>query len=688
MNFANDLDLKRSYISKGEHDLASAFLVPALKGTKRYMRSVGFFSSGVFEAIMDGIIALARNGGTIQIVASPRLSEDDIAAINAGYKEQGSIVNAAFSRDFLDAISLFDDDKLQLLATLVARGILDIKIAVVDSSGAYHDKLGILEDFEGNKIVFYGSANSSLNGYQNNYEKIRVVRSWISGEVDSVNDELEEFASLWEATNEFVKVYSFRDSARKCILQIIEQRQSGMSGGGKSAPIKLRDYQERAIQSWVDNGYHGFYVMATGTGKTWTAIYSSKELLKGHLATIVICAPYKHLVKQWMYDVEKAYSDARIILVSSENPMWEQQLTQAIISKKYNKDEQIIVISTIASFQMPRFSATIQKDKSEKLLIVDEAHRFTNRPDSIKEQYAYLLGLSATPHSGASAQKGKELLAFFGGQVFNLPIEEALNRKYLVPYYYRPIFVNATADEEQQFQYYSRRILSCFNKAGICINLDLLVKSLRSRLRVISMANEKQEKLNDFIDTVLAHDTNHFIVYCGDGRLFDNDVGAEIRHIQSVKKALYEHDVKASQFTATESMEDRMQLVDAFNKGEISALAAIRCLDEGIDIPSIKSALILSSNDDYREFVQRRGRILRRYDRKEDATIYDIVVLPSHDTSAWAKIELRRFLEYAKLSKNWPELEPVLESLLQQYDLSIDDIDVYDYEDVEEETDE
>lgn len=126
--------------------------------------------------------------------------------------------------------------------------------------------------------------------------------------------------------------------------------------------------------------------------------------------------------------------------------------------------------------------------------------------------------------------------------------------------------------------------------------------------------------------------------------------------------------------------------MDAFNKGDITALAAIRCLDEGINIPSIKGALILSSNDDYREFVQRRGRILRLYDNKEFANIYDVIVLPSQEMDNWAKIEFRRFYEYAKLALNWRDLEPELESHLAYYGLETDDIDVFDYEDEMEAT--
>ena len=291
---------------------------------------------------------------------------------------------------------------------------------------------------------------------------------------------------MWNGLNPYVKVIGYKESAKTHIIEIIERRKNGTSAGA-SAPIKLRDYQEEAINAWVNNDYHGFYVMATGTGKTWTAIYSAKKLLESHAAMIVICAPYKHLVRQWADDVEKAFPQAHLIMVSSENPAWEQQISQEIIRKQYSKDDQIIVISTIASFKMPRFMATINKSKDEKLLIVDEAHRFTDRPDVLKTTFKYMLGLSATPYSGRTPQKGLELMAWFGGQVFNLPIEIALERGFLVPYNYYPIYVYASEDEEGKFRYHTQKILSCF-KNNRCINPDLLVKSLRNRLRVISMA--------------------------------------------------------------------------------------------------------------------------------------------------------------------------------------------------------
>ena len=675
-----DLDIKKSYTSCGDENIAKSFLVPALKYTKCYQRSVGFFSSSVLEPIMDGIIALYRNGGHIQLIASPRLSEEDIEAIQKGYQKRDELIRNAFSKDFESSIETFDDAKLRLLIDLIAKGTLDIKIAVTDSSGMYHDKFGILEDFNGESVVFYGSANSSINGYQNNYEKIRTVKSWIYSDAESVADERAEFQALWNGTHPFVKVYSYQESAKAHLLKVLEKRAQKTAETNVVEPIELRDYQKMAIRAWKENNYRGFYVMATGTGKTWTAIISAWELIREHPAMVVICAPYKHLVRQWKDDVEKAFPDAKIIMVSSENPQWEQQISHEIIRKRYSPNTQIIIISTIVSFNKPRFLSAIGKSKEEKLLIVDEAHRFTDRSEELKNRIRYMLGLSATPFSGSSAQRGLELMQFFGGQVFNLPIEDALERGFLVPYRYYPIYLSATEEEEAKFKYHTQKILSCFRN-NRCINPDQLVKSLRNRLRVISMAEEKTAFIDQIISRIKEKD--HFVVYCGDGRLFDQNSGEELRHIQSVKRVLTAHGFKSSQFTASENMADRMELVDAFNKGEISALAAIRCLDEGINIPSIKSALILSSNDDYREFVQRRGRILRRYGDKQVANIYDVIVLPSGDLQAWAKIELRRFREYAHLALNWDELEPELMSHLSMFGISEEDIDVYDYEDME-----
>lgn len=677
-----DLEIKSSYISYGESSIASALINPALKLAKSYKRSVGFFSSSVFNTIINGVVALVRNGGSIRLICGPELSYEDEHAIEMGYEMKEKIVRGAFLKSFDKELNKFTDRNLNLLLELIAKGYLEIQLAVTEGDGIYHDKLGIIEDLEGNKIVFYGSPNSSEYAYKKNYEKVRVTTSWQPGSKEAIEDESAEFDALWEHINPYVQVYSFTKDAKKYVERKVEDRKLNPSRNANE--IVLRDYQEEAIEAWVNNDYHGFYVMATGTGKTWTAIYSAKELMKKHPCMLVICAPYKHLIKQWVSDLEIVFPKARIIMVSSENPHWEEQLKEEIIRAKYDKDNQIIVVSTIMSFSMERFDLLMQKSTSEKLLIVDEAHRFKKFEEELRtKRYKYMLGLSATPSNGKNPDFEKQLLEFFGGKVFDLPIEKALERGFLVPYNYYPIFIDATYEEENQFDYYSKKMATCFVN-GKCVDIDSLVKYSRSRLRVISMASEKETRIEEILGNI--KEKQHFVVYCGDGRLYDSDRQEEIRHIQFVKARLAARGFKPSQFTATENMSKRMQLVEGFNKGELDSLVAIRCLDEGINIPSIKGALILASNDDYREFVQRRGRILRLYNKKNFANIYDVIVLPSGATPGMAAIEFRRFYEYAKLAINADENIRILNQYLNMYGIPWEDIVKFD--NVEEDMDE
>ncbi len=667
------INLKHSYISYGESNIVNSVISPSLKVSNMYKRSVGFFSSSVFNQLTDSIVEFVRNGGHICLICGMQLSQEDKAAIEAGYKHRKQVIEENFVERFRKELDDLSDSNVRLLEELIAKDFMDIKLAMTKAgSGIYHDKLGIFEDSDGNKIVFYGSPNSTGPAYSDNYEKIRIAVSWKEGYKDIVEEESREFDSLWNATNPYVDVYEFTEK----VAHIISAQKVDKQGvSNKNKGITLRDYQKQAIQSWVDNKFHGFYEMATGTGKTWTAIFSAKILLKVCQAMIVICAPYKHLVKQWKEDVEKVFPDAKIIMVSSENSGWENQIVNEIISNKYNKKNQIVIISTIKSFMTERFDKAISKSKQDKLLIVDEAHRFKKFEINTPEiKYKYMLGLSATPGNGKNQDFVDQLLDFFGGKVFELPIEKALNMKYLVPYNYYPIFVHASYNEEKKFEEISGKMAACF-KNGVCVDPDNLVKLSRTRLRTIAMAQEKIDRIEEILDEV--NEKDHFVIYCGDGKLFDESGVDGVKHIQFIKAVLDKRGKKACQFTASENMDKRMDLVDGFNRGEFDSLVAIRCLDEGINIPSIHGALILASNDDYREFVQRRGRILRLYEDKEFANIYDVIVLPSTGTPNWAAIELRRFYEYARLSINVEDNTRLLESLLNEYGLEIEEINVF-----------
>jgi superfamily II DNA or RNA helicase len=670
-----DIPIRLSYKSKGEENLLDAFLIPALRQSVSYKRSVGFFSSTVFEIIGVGITQLIDNGGSIQIICSPELREEDIEAIHLGIKMKKAVAEQSVLEDLEKCLDAVSDENLKMLIELIKNDQLNIMVVEVDDKlGIYHDKIGIIKDSDGNKVLFIGSPNESKNAYCGNYEKIRISVSWNENDIARIQDDEEEFDDIWNGTHEFISGVDCTSLVGRKLKQELYKRKSAVKEISKEG-VNLRTYQKEAIKAWLDNNKHGFFVMATGTGKTWTAIYAALEVIKQENIFLAICAPYKHLVRQWYEDVHKVLPDNQIIMVSSENNDWEKQLLDAIYNSKYLNGGTVIAISTIVSFNLKKFERVVSKTKMKRMLIVDEAHRFKNTSEQIQKKYAYMLGLSATPFSKKNDEIGESLMNFFGGQVYNLPIEYAIEHNYLVQYNYFPIYVNATYEEERNFERYTSLMASCFRN-NICIDLENLAKYKRGRLRVISMAQEKIDKISWILDHI--KEKNHFIVYCGDGRLFDGNADEGKKYIQYVQEILKDRGLKVNQFTAEENMKERMQLVNSFNKGMIDSLVAIRCLDEGINIPSIEGALLLSSNDDYREFVQRRGRILRTYineytgQRKKESNIYDVVVLPSDKMSNFALIELRRFYEYARLAKNAEKCIQELEDLAIRYGLDME----------------
>lgn len=674
MNF-KDFDINISYKSVGE-DSFSDIINPLLSCSKVYKRSVGFFSSSALNFIGDGILTMAKNGGHIYLVTSPKLSEEDVLAIQQGYDAR-EIVKNQFVKEVKNTLLELSDDNAKILYLLIKEDIVDIKI-VLKQGGIYHDKLAILEDFSGNVIACAGSNNESANGYNSNYEKIRVYKSWLDYD-GRIHDETSEFNSIWNNENEELQVFDFMDAFKSELIEKVEH--TGIYSR-KKIKYKMRPYQEEAKTNWNNNNHTGFFVMATGTGKTITSLYTIKDIITRENVFTVIAVPYKHLVSQWKEDAKEFFPDAHIVCVHGEVKDAETKIYASYLSSKESY-KPIIVITTIKSFFLEKYVKLYDKIEYKKLLIVDEAHNFYNSiSDELSSKYVYKLGLSATPVFGNDEGKTKILLNWFGGKVIDFPIEKAIG-KYLVNYEYHPMFVYATEDDESKFAKYTQMMLSAFDpKTNTIIDEEKFTIGYRGRLKAISMAEEKLTNLPKIFNEI--EDKDHTIIYCSDGKVSTEK--EEIRHLEHVLSLINNSilplgpTVKASKFTASEDISTRLQLIDNFNKGEINYLVAIRCLDEGINIPSIKSALILSSNDNYREFVQRRGRILRLYTdpdthkEKQKADIYDVIVLPSTENKSFIEIELRRYYEYSRLALNSSDLNEKLEELLNSYNLTKKDI--------------
>jgi len=683
-----DLTFRHSYSVGVGKDITNDFLIPALNESESYKRSVGYFSCNSLLHLSKGINGLVENDGKLQVITSPNLTEDDLELLDAAYDERLKQLTEIIARQIKNETINVKLKTLDDIKTMIKHNILEIKIVMRKDLGLFHDKVGILSDSSNNKVCFVGSVNETFAGYTANYEKIRVFTNWSSeADHERIEDEENEFDQIWEGTHDSIETYDFPEALKWKVIKkiddnrhiILEDKESHEGPTYQEEPVTLRDYQKEAKEAWKVHGFNGFYEMATGTGKTWTALFSVKDLLEQDpTVTIIIVAPYKHLIEQWYTDVVKLYQDIDMVRVSSDFPGWEDKLRAKINLNRYSDSQKpLIVLVTQSSFGLTRFRKLIKRVSTTKLLLVDEAHRFYNLTKKKDLSFDYKLGLSATPHFN-NREKTRELVDYFGGVVFKYTLEDALG-KHLVHYNYIPFYVHLTHEEEVRFKKVQGQIASSFRGGKLIKDVDTLTKYLRRRNAILARAEEKEEKRLQFINRIQDH--SHLIVYCGDGIVNVDGKEGGLRYIDQVTRELHENDFRVHKFTSTETLKERIEMIEDFTHEKIDVLAAIRCLDEGVNIPAIKSALILASNNDTREFIQRRGRILRKFEGKDIANIYDVIVLPNDSNyKAVAQYELKRYYEYARLAQNQADLMNKLDELMFQYDLDMEDLHVEEYD--------
>jgi len=692
-----DLDIKVEYRSK-HIDIATNFYIPLLTEACIYKRAVAYFSSSSLLEISVGICNLAKRRGKIKLITSPCLSEEDIEAIKKGYAKRDEIIKKALLSKLEEAKDDFERDRLDLLANLIATNVLEIKIILIDGGiGIFHEKLGIIEDDFGNKVAFSGSMNESETAFKKNYETIDVFCNWkIGDEASRFEKKFEAFKNLWvgndagviiidfpELSQEIIKKYKrkeqpdFSIDQREYLSCSIEKKRGEVLEVKIPNEYKLRDYQEEAIEKWVENGYRGIFDMATGTGKTLTAlgaIARISENLKGKLGVIIVC-PFQHLVEQWVEDIVKFNIKPIIGYSYSPQKNWKNRLKLAVQTLKYDGISSFFCfICTNATFSNEEIQKLFKKIKKPLLLIVDEAHNLgaTNIRKTLTEQYTYRLALSATFDRHMDEEGTSILYNFFGKKIIEYSLGRAIEEKMLTPYDYYPIVVYLTERELNEYNELSKKIKkeTRVDEKGKFYFSKLGEMLLIERSRIVAGATNKIKTLKKELQKY--KEENNILVYCGATNILreeeDSSVTDEkdIRQIDAVKKMMYrELKMKVDRFTANESIKERMEIKDRFISGKIQAIVAIKCLDEGVNIPGIKIAFILASTTNPKEYIQRRGRVLRIAPNKEYAEIYDFITLPrdlreakilskeklEYDISLLAK-EIARMKEFSSLSRN------------------------------------
>ncbi|MCK6207709.1 DEAD/DEAH box helicase family protein [Bacillus infantis] len=441
--------------------------------------------------------------------------------------------------------------------------------------------------------------------------------------------------------------------------------------------IKLRDYQKAAIKSWFSNNGQGLYEMATGTGKTLTALSTAAKLGEHlpSLAIIIVC-PYTHLVDQWVKDIKKYNMDPIIAYKSKD--LWVKRLSEEITAFNTGLINHYCCITTNATFSTDAMQSVIKRMSGNTLIIADEAHHLGSRQtiEILPENIKFRLALSATPNRWYDDSGTQRLLQYFGGKVvFEYGLEKAIGT-HLTNYYYLPHLVYLDSDEaEQYFEITNKLVKYMFGDEGLDMGDSAVSNLLIKRARILSMARNKVHKLA----SLMKDRTNSLynIVYCGDSKV---DGKKQLDVVVDLLRNQFKMNVHT--FTSREDKNLRAILLDEFESGKLQALVAIKCLDEGVDVPATQTAYILASSTNPREFIQRRGRVLRKHPLKEFSYIHDFIVLPRRLEELsliephvfniernLLKREMARFTEFAQLAMNGPEAHEMLNEIKHAYNL-------------------
>ncbi|MCR5105853.1 MAG: DEAD/DEAH box helicase family protein [Eubacterium sp.] len=717
------LSLKKEYRTKTE-DIVNGFYIPVLKRAFVYKRSVGYFSSSSLSSITEGIYGLVKNGGKIQLVASPILSEEDIEAIREGYAKREEIIEKALLSHLTVARTEYEEKRLGILAELIANGILDIKIATLNDGrniGIYHEKMGVLEDEEGNIIAFSGSNNETRNGMTGNYETMDVYASWESEDsLERALNKRKAFENIWNDEEPGIEVNCFTSVSnviiekykRKNVDYSVDEMEYPPSVGESDIEkdylsfgneiivpdsVIFRDYQIQAIKEWEDRNYRGIFDMCTGAGKTFTALGAMERLSHNtDRLAILIVVPYQHLVEQWVEDIKRFNINPIVGFSDSEYRNYRDKLRKSIFDYNLGVKKILCFICTNATFKIDKVRDLLDGIKDNILLVVDEAHNFgsTELRKTLDERYEYRLALSATLDRHGDLEGTAALYQYFGDKCITYTLDKAIEDENLTEYYYYPHIVYLSATEYEDYSKISREIKRHMNvdkKTGK-LRLDETAKRLAiKRARIVAGAVEKISKLKELIQPY--REEHNLLIYSGattlNGEELPNEeIVEDIRQIDYISRVLgIELGMNLAQFTSRENTQERNNLIERFKQAEeLQGLVAIKCLDEGVNIPSIKTAFILASTTNPKEYIQRRGRVLRKAKGKHFAEIYDMITLPRSLEEAGAipedevsmdlslvKNEINRMLEFKRLALNPLDSDKLIDKITNAFGLKPDE---------------
>ena len=683
-------------------NLVGDVIVPCLQLATSYDCMTAFFQSGALREMAPGLADfIAHSEGKMRLLVSPYLSLRDQEAIKEGLNDASTLI-AKRLEELCGSAEVNADalvkHTLECLAYLIASDRIQIKLVLV-KNGLFHPKVRIFSD-GAYYIAVHGSNNLTVSGLLTNVEQVMVSRSWTEADQQTIVSRLmKEFEAIWNGeTSEYIRTYdapqAFKDNIVKEYLppsmptsddfwqaykkdnespSTRDGPQSRISENGDVFKIPSNvvyehgdfAHQGKAVRAWEEAGRQGILEMATGSGKTIASLIAGKRLFdEVKQLLIVIAAPYLPLISQWAEEVGRFGLDP-IIPGRKTNRSDKLACVRSVTRNLKAANSKIECVIVTHDFLCDsEFHSELSRYSGPAMLIADEVHNLGTQSflNATPGNFGYRLGLSATPVRQYDDVGTDALKAYFGDVVFRFTLQEAIG-KCLVPYDYYVCPVQLTPDEFGDWSELNDRI----KKLGWMFGDDqkasggglpiAIQKLLNKRRLLLEQASNKTIALRDILKKSDPYNIKHTLIYTSDkGR-------SQINAINQL--LMNEFNLRIHQITQEETSKYKLadELLNEFAQGNIQVLTAMRVLDEGVDIPEVSKAFILASTTVERQWVQRRGRVLRKCPRinKQFSIIHDFLVVPGNsgystsvdpDALKIIKNELTRIMEFAKLSRN------------------------------------
>jgi superfamily II DNA or RNA helicase len=623
MPSAKLLGLKDRY-QNGRDDIGRDLIAPCLAEAVLYRRGTGFFSSSALKAYAGAMDHIISDSVKLEILCSPVIQDTSVVRQleeNSTSHSREERLQRLSENILLTALGYKLDPerrdyRQRLLSYLIASEQLEFRFGIpkgadlrdgadgVNDSNLYHVKMGYFTFTDDATVAFDGSFNESDSGHRHHIDRTQVFRSWIAEDVRRLVALQEDVDNDWEGRNRNLELYRLSKEAVSIIKRLSpRQRPRDISTrtlgedtplASVPAPPTLWPHQQRALDRFLESGF-GVLEMATGTGKTRTALELIGVLIKGgSLQTVIVSTYGTDLLNQWYEAINTWLAKRRDIKAPVIQRAYDHyNELQAFL----NTPRQSLLIISREPDRLRTLLGSNRIDWGRTLIIHDEVHGLGS-PGVVAalagthSKIRYRLGLSATPEREYD-QAGNEFIEHeIGPTQYQYPLESAIQDGVLCEFDYHPVpFALTEEDDERRKAVYAREAAA--KRDG---NPWSRERRFTELARVVKSAVEKPSRLDRYLQTDPSALKNAIVF------VLDKEQGDAVCEVIRKFTARYK-----TYYAGTEKA-----YIDALSSGQIDVLVACHRLNEGVDIRQLRTVILVASDRAKLDTIQRIGRCLRK----------------------------------------------------------------------------